>query len=290
MALEAAMDGWRPCPARRDSRWDVTIGIRETLSSPSGCGDNVGISRADQTPIFPAMYSRLPSTYELLEALAAAPAPAPVPASVSAVGATPWPQRLGRAFWLGFVGTLVATLIAAAGLAIWRLVLKHPLAPWSIRLTEALLVLSAACYAGAGLMRLPSVLAVVRNPLRWQATQMDLDGAIENALLRRLGRIHPLQLQARQRRVALQLRLWEGMARTVGLLLALAPAALVLISGLHPLPHQAEMKGSLLWLYAVMVVVGAAFYLYVHVQCSRPLRRLLHVLGEAVEINGRLRG
>lgn len=234
------------------------------------------------------MYSRLPSTYELLEALAAAPAPAPVPASVSRDSATSWAQRSGRGLWLGFVITLAATLLAAAGLAIWRLVLKHPLPPWSIRLAEALLVLSAACYAGAGLMRLPGVLAIVRNPLRWQASQMDLDSAIENSLLRRLGRIHPLQLQARQRRVALQLRLWEGMARTVGLLLALAPAALVLVSGLHPLPLQAEMKGSLLWLYAVMVVVGAAFYLYVHVQCSRPLRRLLHVLGEAAEINARL--
>ena len=233
------------------------------------------------------MYSRLPSTYELLEALATAPAPAPVPASVSAAGSAPWP-RIARALWLGFVVTLVATLLAAGGLAVWRLVLKHPLAPWSVRLAEALLVLCAACYAGAGLMRLPGVLAILRNPLRWQAGQMDLDSAIENALLRRLGRIHPLQLQARQRRVALQLRLWEGMARTVGLLLALAPAALVLVSGLHPLPHQAEMKGSLLWLYAVMVVVGAAFYLYVHVQCSRPLRRLSHVLGEAAEINARV--
>ncbi|CAG2133016.1 hypothetical protein LMG31506_01141 [Cupriavidus yeoncheonensis] len=234
------------------------------------------------------MYSRLPSTYELLEALAAAPAPAPVPASVSAAGVTPWAQRLGRGLWLGFVVTLVATLLAATGLAVWRLVLKHPLAPWSVRLAEALLVLCAACYAGAGLMRLPRVLAIVRNPLRWQAGQMDLDSAIENALLRRLGRIPPLQLQARQRRVALQIRLWEGMARTVGLLLALAPAALVLVSGLHPLPHQAGMKGTLLWLYAVMVVVGGAFCLYVHVQCSRPLRRLSHVLGEAAEINARV--
>ncbi|CAG9170518.1 hypothetical protein [Cupriavidus pinatubonensis] len=263
---------------------------RDTPELPATCccGDNGGIARADPIPHFSAMYSRLPSTYELLEALAAVPAPAPVPASASAVGATPWPQRAGRAFWLGFVVTLVATLIAAAGLVVWRLVLKHPLAPWSIRLTEALLVLSAACYAASGLMRLPGVLAILRNPLRWQAVQMDLDSAIENALLRRLGRIHPLQLQARQRRVALQLRLWEGMARTVGLLLALAPAALVLVSGLHPLPHQAQMKGSLLWLYAVMVVVGAAFYLYVHVQCSRPLRRLSHVLAEAAEINARL--
>ena len=233
------------------------------------------------------MYSRLPSTCELLEALAAAPAPAPVPASVSA-GVMPWAQRLGRGLWLGFVVTLVATLLAATGLAVWRLVLKHPLAPWSVRLAEALLVLCAACYAGAGLMRLPGVLAIVRNPLRWQAGQMDLDSAIENALLRRLGRIHPLQLQARQRRVALQIRLWEGMARTVDLLLALAPASLVLVSGLHPLPHQGEMKGSLLGLYAVMVVVGAAFCLDVHIQCSRPLRRLSHVLGEAAEINARV--
>jgi len=234
------------------------------------------------------MYSRLPPTHELLEALAVAPAPAPVPASVAHGDGPSWRRRLGQGLWRAFVAALVLTLLAAVGLAVWRLGLKHALPAWSLRLTEALLVVCAVSYAGAGLVRAPAVLAMLRNPLRWQASQMDLDSAIENALLRRLARIPPLQLQARQRRVALQLRLWEGAARTVGLLLALAPAALVLVSGLHPLPRQHEMVGSLLWLYAIMVVVGAAFYLYMHVQCSRPLRRLLHVLGEAAEINARL--
>lgn len=233
------------------------------------------------------MYSRLPPTYELLEALSAAPAPAPVPDSLLESAEMSPSRRLGRGLWRGFVAALVSTLLAVLSLAVWRLVLKHSMPVWSLRAVEALLAVSATCYVGAGLMRTPAVMAMLRNPLRWQASEMDLDSVIENALLRRLGRIPPLQLQARQRRVALQLRLWEGVARTVGLLLAIAPAMLVLVSGLYPLPRQHEMVASLLWLYAVMVVVGAAFYLYVHVQCSRPLRRLLHVLGEAVEINAR---
>ncbi len=48
------------------------------------------------------------------------------------------------------------------------------------------------------------------------------------------------------------------------------------------------MAGTLLWLYGVMVVTGAACYLYLHLQCSRPLRRLAHVLGEAAELNAQL--
>ncbi|SPA10278.1 conserved hypothetical protein; putative membrane protein [Cupriavidus taiwanensis] len=222
------------------------------------------------------MYSRLPSTYELLEALAAAsPEPAP--------GTAP-DSRLGRALWLGFVAALAATILCGAGLAVWRLGLKHAVPLWSLRGFEALLALAAACYVGAGMARAGTVLARLRHPLRWQAAELDRDSAAEDALLRRLARIPPQQLQARQRRVALQLRLWEGAARMLAVLLALAPAAAVLAA----LPRQQAVAGTLLWLYGVMVVIGAACYLYLHLQCSRPLRRLAHVLGEAAELNAQL--
>ncbi|SOZ36497.1 hypothetical protein [Cupriavidus neocaledonicus] len=220
------------------------------------------------------MYSRLPSTYELLEALAAAsPEAAPAPHS-----------RPGRALWLGFIAALVATILCGAGLAVWRLGLKQPVPLWSLRGFEALLGLAAACYVGAGLARAGTVLARLRHPLRWQAAELDRDNAAENALLRRLARIPPQQLQARQRRVALQLRLWEGAARTLAVLLALAPAAAVMAA----LPPRQAVGGTLLWLYGVMVVTGAACYLYLHLQCSRTLRRLAHVLGEAAELNAQL--
>ncbi|MBB3010834.1 hypothetical protein [Cupriavidus alkaliphilus] len=222
------------------------------------------------------MYSRLPSTYELLQALAtASPETAPAAAPDS---------RLGRALWLGFVAALAATILCGAGLAVWRLGLKHAVPLWSLRGFEALLALAAACYVGAGLARAGTVLARVRHPLRWQAAELDRDSAAEDALLRRLARIPPQQLQARQRRVALQLRLWEGAARMLAVLLALAPAAAVLAA----LPRQQAVAGTLLWLYGVMVVIGAACYLYLHLQCSRPLRRLAHVLGEAAELNAQL--
>ncbi|WP_354682799.1 hypothetical protein [Cupriavidus necator] len=226
------------------------------------------------------MYSRLPSTFELLEALSASP---PTPAADD----PPPPNRLARGLWLGFVVALVAMLLSGGALAVWRLWLKHPVPPWSLGVLEAQLALSAACYVGAGLARAGTVLGRLRHPLRWQASEMDRHSAAEDALLRQLARIPPLQLQARQRRVVLQLRLWESAARTVALLLALAPAAVVVASAWRPLPRQ-EAVGALLWLYGVMVVIGAAFYLYLHVQCSRPLRRLAHVLGEAAQMNAEL--
>ncbi|WP_306854866.1 hypothetical protein [Cupriavidus necator] len=223
------------------------------------------------------MYSRLPSTYELLEALAAA---APVPAADPVA-----PQgRLGRALWIGFIAALAATILCGAGLAVWRLGLKQAVPLWSLRGFEAVLALAAACYVGAGLARAPTVLARLRHPLRWQAAELDRDSAAEDALLRRLARIPPRQLQARQRRVALQLRLWEGAARCLAVLLALAPAAAVMAA----LPRQQALAVTLLWLYGAMVVTGAAGYLYLHLQCSRPLRRLVHVLGEAAEMNAQI--
>lgn len=228
------------------------------------------------------MYSRLPSTYELLEALSASP---PTPAADEPTSH----NHLARALWLGFIAALVAMLLSGGVLAVWRLWLKYPVPPWSLRAFEALLALSAACYVGAGIARAGTVLGKLRNPLRWQAAEMDRHSSAEDALLRRLARIPPQQLQARQRRVRLQLRLWEGAARTVALLLALAPAAVVVISAWRPLPRQEAMMGVLLWLYGVMVVIGAAFYLFLHVQCSRPLRRLAHVLGEAAEMNAQVR-
>lgn len=203
------------------------------------------------------MYYRLPSTYELLEAL--------TPSSAATAPARASQSRLGRALWLGFIAALAATILCGAGLAVWRVGLKQAVPLWSLRGFEA-------------------VLARLRHPLRWQAAELDRDSAAEDALLRRLARIPPQQLQARQRRVALQLRLWEGAARTLAVLLALAPAAAVMAA----LPRQQALAGTLLWLYGVMVVTGAACYLYLHLQCSRPLRRLVHVLGEAAELNAQL--
>lgn len=227
------------------------------------------------------MYSRLPSTYELLEALNAPTprAPAADPARAS---------RPGRMLWAAFIAALLATLLSGAALAVWRLWLKHPLPLWSLRTFEALLALSAACYVGTGLAHSGTVLARLRNPLRWQAAEMDRQRTAEDALLRQLARIPPAQLAARQRRVALQLRLWEGAARTVGLLLALAPAAAVLASAWRTLPLAQQMVPMLLWGYGVMLVAGGASYLYLHVQCSRPLRRLAYVLGEAAQMNAEL--
>ncbi|MBP0631961.1 MULTISPECIES: hypothetical protein [unclassified Cupriavidus] len=227
------------------------------------------------------MYSRLPPTYELLEALEAPSAPTPPSASPPAGG-------LARLLWIGFIVALVATLLGGGALAVWRLWLKHPVPPWSLRAFEAFLATAAACYVGAGLARTRSVLARLRNPLRWQAREMDRQRAAEDALLRQLARIPPAQLEARQRRVALQLRLWEGAARTVGLLLALAPAAVVLASAWRALPRPEQMVPMLLWGYGVMLVAGGASYLYLHVQCSRPLRRLAYVLGEAARMNAEL--
>lgn len=227
------------------------------------------------------MYSRLPPTYELLEALDASSAPAPPSERAPAGG-------LARLLWIGFIVALVATLLGGGALAAWRLWLKHPVPPWSLRAFEAFLAAAAACYVGAGLARTRPVLARLRNPLRWQAREMDRQRAAEDALLRQLARIPPAQLEARQRRVALQLRLWEGAARTVGLLLALAPAAVVLAGAWRALPRPEQAVPTLLWGYGVMLVAGGASYLYLHVQCSRPLRRLAYVLGEAARMNAEL--
>ncbi|BDB25883.1 hypothetical protein CTP10_R32760 [Cupriavidus sp. P-10] len=229
----------------------------------------------------PTMYSRLPPTYELLEALEASSAPAPPKESAPAGG-------LARLLWIGFIVALVATLLGSGALAVWRLWLKHPVPPWSLRAFEASLATAAACYVGAGVARSRSVLARLRNPLRWQAAEMDRQRTAEDALLRQLARVPPAQLEARQRRVALQLRLWEGAARTVGLLLALAPAAVVLASAWRALPRPEQTVPTLLWGYGVMLVAGGATYLYLHMQCSRPLRRLAYVLGEAARMNAEL--
>ncbi|MBP0623019.1 hypothetical protein J8I82_24225 [Cupriavidus sp. LEh25] len=229
------------------------------------------------------MYSRLPPTYELLEALDASSAPAPPAESTGGLAGGP-----ARLLWIGFIVALVATLLGGGALAVWRLWLKHPVPPWSLRAFEAFLAAAAVCYVGTGLARTRPLLARLRNPLRWQAREMDRQRAAEDALLRQLARIPPAQLQARQRRVALQLRLWEGAARTVGLLLALAPAAVVLASAWRTLPRPEQMVPMLLWSYGVMLVAGGASYLYLHVQCSRPLRRLAYVLGEAARMNAEL--
>ncbi|TXI01411.1 MAG: hypothetical protein E6Q70_20315, partial [Pseudomonas monteilii] len=93
--------------------------------------------------------------------------------------------------------------------------------------------------------------------------------------------------RARQRRIALQARMWEGAARTVALLLAVGPAAFVLFNGLADAPGTAAGFDvqQIVAVYGAVLVTGAAFALFAQLQCSGPLRRLAHVLAEAAEIN-----
>ncbi len=220
------------------------------------------------------MYTRLPTTYELMDALQAAPA-AKAPES-----------RLAAVLWAGFVLALVPTLVAGAALAWWHHVLLQTPPVWLPQVFHVLLALSAAFYVAAWGMRLMTGRAALRHPMRWLSCRVDALTDAEDALLLRLGRIPALQLRARQRRLVLQARLWEGGARTVALILALGPAAVVLADGLAVMaPGHGP---ALVAIYGAVLVVGCAFALFAQLQCSAPLRRLAHVLGEAAEINDAL--
>ncbi|RZT29613.1 hypothetical protein [Cupriavidus agavae] len=217
------------------------------------------------------MYTRLPSTYELIEALQTAPAPKRPDG---------W---LGTVLWAGFVLALVPSLVAGGALVWFHQVLLKPPAPWLPQAFHGLLALSGAFYVAAWGVRLLGGRDALRHPLRWLSRRIDTQSDVENALLLRLGRIPALQLRARQRRVALHARLWEGGARTVALILALAPAAVVLADGVAVMaPGHGPALAAV---YGVVLVVGAAFALFAQLQCSTPLRRLAHVLGEAAEIS-----
>jgi len=224
------------------------------------------------------MYTRLPSTYELIDALQTAPADN-VPEN-----------RLARVLWAGFILALVPTLVAGGGLAWWHQVLGRTPPEWLPQVLHVLLAVSGVFYAGAWLVRLLARRDALRHPLRWLARRVDAQSEAENALLLRLARIPALQLRARQRRLALQARLWEGAARTIALVLAIGPAAAVLVDGVANgvIVAPGRVQG-LVAVYGAVLVAGAAMALFAQLQCCAPLRRLAHVLGEAAEIHDALR-
>ena len=220
------------------------------------------------------MYTRLPTTFELMEALQTAPAQQRPD------------SRLGAVLWAGFVLALVPTLVAGGALVWWHQVLLQPPPGWLPQAFHILLAVSGVFYVAAWLARLLGGREVWRHPRHWLSRRVDSQNEIENALLRRLGRIPALQLRARQRRILLQARIWEGSARTVALVLALVPAAVVLADGMAVVkPGHAP---AVVAIYGVVLVRGAALALFAQLQCSAPLRRLAYVLGEAAEISEKL--
>lgn len=242
------------------------------------------------------MYARLPPTYELIEALRATDVATPVAASPAV--------SVARVLWAAFIAAVVPTVITGSALAYWHLLLRQPPPTWLPEAFHVALAASAACYLGAWLARIAQRRDALWHPLRWLSRRVDAQSSAENALLLQLGRIPPLQLRARQRRVVLQVRMWEGTARTVALLLALGPAAFVLFDGVSgaalgaaqgagqtaaQAAAQAAGQGvgiqQVVAVYGAVLVAGAAFALFAQLQCSGPLRRLAHVLGEAAEIN-----
>lgn len=217
------------------------------------------------------MYTRLPTTSELMEALQTAPA-----------GKAP-DSRLAPVLWAGFVLALVPTLVAGGSLIWWHRVLAQTPPAWLPPAFHVLLAVSGLFYVAAWLTRLLASRDALRHPVRWLSRRVDAQNDVENALLLRLGRIPALQLRARQRRIALQARLWEGGARVVALIVAIVPAAVVLADGLAVM---APGNGpALVAVYGVVLVAGGAIALFAQFHCSSPLRRLAHVLGEAAEIN-----
>lgn len=220
------------------------------------------------------MYTRLPTTTEMMEALQSAPSEK-----------TP-DSRLAMVLWAGFVLALVPTLVSGGALVWWHQVLLQAPPAWLPQAFHVLLAVSGVFYAAAWLSRLLAGRDALRHPMRWLSRRVDAQNEVENALLLRLGRVPALQLRARQRRIVLQARLWEGGARTVALVLAIGPAAVVLADGLAVMaPGHGP---ALVAIYGVVLVAGGAFALFAQMQCSAPLRRLAHVLGEAAEISEKL--
>jgi len=216
------------------------------------------------------MYSRLPTTYELIEALQTAPA-----ANAE--------SRVAKGLWTGFVLALLPTLAGGGALLWWHRVLAQTPPTWLPQAFHVLLAVSGVLYVAAWFARLLSGRAALQHPLRWLSHRLDAESEAENALLLRLGRIPALQLRARQRRVALQARLWEGCARTMALVLAIGPAAVILADGIAVMAPGSGP--ALVAIYGAVLVAGCALALFAQLQCSAPLRRLAHVLGEAAEIS-----
>jgi hypothetical protein len=218
------------------------------------------------------MYSRLPTTYELIEALQTAP-------QAGSAGES----RLATVLWTGFVLALVPTLVGGGALVWWHRVLAQTPPAWLPQAFHVLLAVCGAFYLAAWLVRLLNRRAALQHPLRWLTHRLDTQTEAENALLLRLGRIPALQLRARQRRVVLQARLWEAGARTLALVLAIGPAAVILADGLAVMAPGSGP--ALVAVYGAVLVAGCALALFAQLQCSAPLRRLAHVLSEAAEIN-----
>lgn len=232
------------------------------------------------------MLTRLPPTRELLDALKRKPP------AVSDTAGSPAPamnlMRLQRGLLALFWASSVAALLVTGAVLYTKYQIKQTPAPWLARLVYSLLGGSVAGLAALLLTHLPALARRLRDPLGALAEQVDRHDEAENALLRLLARVPAQALRARARRVDAQLRMWEGMAKTIGLLIAASPAALVLVTGLFELPRKGGSLLPLLLLYGLVFVSGAALAVFVQLQVSRPLRRLAYVLGEAAEISAQL--
>ncbi|MGO4331499.1 hypothetical protein AB4Z48_05930 [Cupriavidus sp. 2TAF22] len=232
------------------------------------------------------MLNRLPPTRELLDALRRKPPSLPAAATPPAAGASlaQWQRGLLGLFW----GCSVAALLVAGAVMFAKVQYRQAPAPWLPRLLYCLLAGSAAGLGGLVLSHVPALARRLRDPLGPLAAQIDRHDDAESALLRSLARIPAQALRARGRRVELHLRMWEGMAKVAGLLIAVSPLALMLVTGLLELPRNGASLVPLLSLYGVAFVAGAALVVFLQLQVARPLRRLAYVMAEAAEISAQL--
>lgn len=243
---------------------------------------------AQEPPIanLTAMLTRLPPTRELLDALKRKP-PA-VSDTAGSPAAAMNLMRLQRGLLALFWACSVAALLVTGAVLYTKYQIRQTPAPWLARLVYSLLGGSVAGLVGLLLTHLPALARRLRDPLGALADQVDRHDEAESALLRSLARVPAQALRARARRVDVQLRMWEGMAKTIGLLIAVSPAALVLVTGLFELPRKGGSLLPLLSLYGLVFVSGGALAVFLQLQVSRPLRRLAYVLGEAAEISAQL--
>lgn len=234
-----------------------------------------------------ANLARLPPTRVLLDALRtpdAASRPLDVTDEASQQAGSRWRRWFLWMFWGGSTG---AAMVLAT-VMVFRLYWRQPPPAGTGTLLYTLLGISTAALAILLLSLLTGVRKTLRHPLRALADRIDADARLEDALLLALRRLPPLALRARQRRIELQLQLWEGVSRTVLLLIALGPLAMGMVTGAIELPRKGGTLIPLLSMYGIAFVFGAALALFVQLQCSGPLRRLAHVLREAAEISTQL--